>query len=70
MTTPNLYFKCTGFSLEAIRDKSLLKLSLQMADGQIVVVDLNGELITKFQAKINRAITSVPGLAVWKGPSK
>ena len=66
MNAPDFYFKCTALQVSANRDESLLKLSLQMADGKVVVVDFNGELITALQAHVNGAIQSVPGLAVWK----
>lgn len=62
------HFKNFSFGIETHRDESLLRLKFHNTDGNVAIVDLNGEFITKFQNELNQAIKVTPGLAVWKGP--
>lgn len=62
------HFKNLSFGIETHRDESLLRLKFHNADGNIAVVDFNGEDITKFQDTLNHAIKVNPGLTVWKKP--
>jgi hypothetical protein len=63
------HFKNFSFGVETHRDESLLRLKFHNSDGNVAVVDLNGEGITEFQNTLNHAIKVVPGLTVWKKPN-
>ena len=62
------HFKNFAVGIETHRDESLLRLKFHNADGNVAVVDFNGEAITNFQDQLNYAIKVVPGLSVWKKP--
>lgn len=62
------HFKNFSFGIETHRDESLLRLKFHNTDGNVAIVDFNGEAITAFQDKLNYAIKANPGLVVWKKP--
>ncbi len=60
------HFKEFSFSVQTIRDESVLRLNVRNVDGNVAVIDFRGNDILEFQRLLNEAIARTPGLAAWR----